>query len=49
MYICFPLRFKLTNDNDNDVAVGVIPANDAFPHWIRKINIVRYGDNKSIT
>ena len=32
-------------DEDNDITAGTIPVNSFFAHWIKKIDIKRYGDD----
>ena len=32
-------------NNNNNVTAGVIPVNSFFIHWIKKIDIKRYGNN----
>ena len=48
MHLCFSLKFKSAADNDNDLLAGTVPVNNFFAHWIREINIARYGDDQSI-
>ena len=42
VYLCFPITTKLAADN---IAAGVIMVNNVFAHWIKEIDIKRYGDN----
>ena len=35
-------------DNDNDLPAGYIPVNNCFAHWIKEIDIKRYGDDITI-
>ena len=48
IHLCFPLKFKLMADNDNDIAAGLITVNNFFAHWIKEIDIKRYCDDISI-
>ena len=41
VHLCFPLKFKLAADNDNDTAAGLIPVSNFFAHWIQKIDVKR--------
>ena len=45
VHICFPLKVKLTADNNNDITAGVITVNNFFAHWIKEIDIKRYRKN----
>ena len=45
VHLCFPIKIKSAADNDNDIAAGVITVNNFFAHWIKEIDIKRYGDN----
>ena len=44
MDICFPIKFEPAANNSNEIAVGVIAVNKFFAHWIKEIDIKRYGD-----
>ena len=44
VHLCFPIKIKSAADNDNDIVAGVIPVNNFFAHWIKEIDIKRYGD-----
>ena len=45
VHLCFPIKTKSVPDNDNDIAGGVILVNEFFAHWIKEIDIKRYGDD----
>ena len=45
MHISFPLKFKSADDNDNNLAARTIPVNNFFVHWIKEIDIGRYGED----
>ena len=45
VHLCFPIKTKSAADNDNNIAAGVITVNNVFAHWIKEIDIKRYGDN----
>ena len=42
------MKFKSKANNNNDLVAGTVTVNNFFAHWIREINIVRYGDEKPI-
>ena len=43
VHLCFSLKFKVAADNDNNIAAGLIIVNNYFAHWIKEIDIKRYG------
>ena len=43
--LCFPTKIKVEMDEDNDATAGKIPVNNFFTHWIKEIDIKRYGDD----
>ena len=45
IHLCFPMKIKSAADNDNDITAGCIPVNNFFAHWIKEIDIKRYGDD----
>lgn len=48
MHLCFLIKIKSSADNDNDIAAGIITVKKFFAHWIRKVDVKRYGDDISI-
>ena len=48
VHLCFPTKFKLAADSDNDITAGIIIVNTFFSHWIREIDVKRYGDDMPI-
>ena len=48
MHLCIPLKFKSAADDDNDLLAGAVPVNNFFAHWIREVNILRYGVDRPI-
>ena len=48
IHLCFSLKFKSKANNNNDLAGGIVTVNIFFAHWIRELNIVRYGDERPI-
>ena len=48
LHICFSIRFrKLTNAAQN-LDANIYPVNKFFAHWIREIEIMKYGTDKSL-
>ena len=45
IHLCFPIKIKSAADNDTDITAGYIPVNNFFAHWIKEIDIKRYGDD----
>ena len=45
-HLCFPIKIK-TNVN-TDIDNNMITVNNFFAHWIKKINVTRYGDDVQI-
>ena len=48
IHLCFPLKIKSAAENNNDITVGVITVNNFFVHWIKEIDIKRYGEDVPI-
>ena len=48
VHLCFPIKIKSVVDEDNDITAGTIPVNNFFAHWIKKIDVKRYGDDMPI-
>ena len=42
------MKFKSKTDNNNDLAADTVTINNFFAQRIRKLNIVRYGDETAI-
>ena len=45
VHLCFPINIKSAADNDNDIAAVLISVNNLLAHWIKEIDIKKYGDN----
>lgn len=43
VHLCFSIKIKLAADNDKDITADVITVNNFYTHWIKEINIKRYG------
>ena len=46
--LVFPLKIKKKTDEANNIDDNEIPVNNFFTHWIKEIDIKRYGDNHPI-
>ena len=47
LHICFPIRFRTLTNAAQNLDGDIYPVNNYFAHWIRKIDITKYGTNKS--
>ena len=45
MLICLSIKIKFKTNNENNIAPGTIPANNFFTHWLKEVDIKRYGDD----
>ena len=45
VYLVFPMKIKKSSNVANDLADNVITANNFFAHWIKELDIKRYGDD----
>ena len=45
VHLCFPLKFKSSANNGNNLAANAVTVNNFFAHWIKEIDIKRYGDD----
>ena len=43
VHLCFPIKIKSAAGNDKDITADVISVNNCYTHWIKEINIKRYG------
>ena len=43
LYVC--LLIKIETNNENDIAAGKTSVNNFFGHWIKEINMKRYGND----
>ena len=46
--ICFPIRFRKLTNATTAVGSMLIPVNNFFAHWIKEIDITKYGTNKQL-
>ena len=45
VYLVFPMKIKESSDVANNLADDVITVNNFLAHWIKELNIKRYGDD----
>ena len=45
VYLVFPIKIKKSSSVANDLADDVITVNNFFGHWIKELDIKRYGDD----
>ena len=48
VHLCFLLKFKSAANNGNNLAANTVTVNYFFAHWIKEIDIKRYGDDITI-
>ena len=48
IHICFPIERKSKSDDDNEIPANTISVNNIFAHWIKEIDMKKYGDNLQI-
>ena len=48
MHLRLPIKIKSKANNNNNIAAGTIPVTNFFAHWIKEIDIKRYGDDVPI-
>ena len=48
VHLCVSIKMKSAADNDNNIAAGVIKVKIFLAHWIKEVDIKRYGDNTPI-
>ena len=46
--LCFPIKFRKLSNATHNLDADIYPVNSFFAHWIREIDITRYGTNKSL-
>ena len=47
-HLCFPIKIKWVADEDNNITAGTVQVNKSFAHWIKEIDIKRYGNGMPI-
>ena len=48
LHLCFPIRFRKLSNAAQNLDLALFPVNNFFAHWIKKIDILKYGTNKSL-
>ena len=48
VHLVFPLKIKKSSDNNDDLDATLTTVNNFFAHWIKEIDVKRYGDDISI-
>ena len=48
LHLCFPVRFKKLSNIAHNLDTDICPVNDFFAHWVREIDITKYGINMSL-
>ena len=48
LHLCFPIRFRKLSNAAHNLDADIYPVNNFFAHWIREIDITKYGTNKSL-
>ena len=48
LHLCFPIRFRKLSNAAHNLDADIYPVNNFLAHWIREIDITKYGTNKSL-
>ena len=48
IHLCFPIRFRKLSNAAHNLDADIYPVNNFLAHWIREIDITKYGTNKSL-
>ena len=48
IHICFPIKIKKKTNKALDIDGDLITVNNFFAHWVKEINITRYGSDKEL-
>ena len=48
LHLCFPIRFRKLSNAVHNLDADIYPVNSFFAHWIRGIDITKYGTNKPL-
>ena len=46
--LCLPITFRKTSNKAQAIDGDMIPVNNFFAHWIKDVNIKRYGDDIAV-
>ena len=45
VHLVFPMKIEKSSDNNDDLDATLITVNNFFAHWIKEIDVKRYGDD----
>ena len=48
MDLCFPMEIKKRTDVTSNIRDDLITVNKVFAHWVKEIDLQRYGDDLQI-
>ena len=48
IHICFRIKILNSSDNTADIDSDLITVNNFFAHWVKEINITKYGSDKEL-
>ena len=48
LHICFPIRFQKAANAAAAIDRTLAPVNNFFDHWVKEIDITKYGTNKQL-
>ena len=48
LHICFPIRFQKVTNAAAAIDGTLAPVNNFFDHWVKEIDITKYGTNKQL-
>ena len=48
LHLCFPIGFRRLTNSAQDLDANPVPVNNFFVHWIKRIDITKYGANKNL-
>ena len=48
IHICFPIKIKKKSNNSSDINDDLITVNNFFAHWVKEINITKYGSDREL-
>ena len=46
--LCFAVRFRTSSNATRDLGPNLLLLNSYFAHWIKEIDVTKYGTNKSL-
>ena len=48
LHICFPIRFQKATNATAAIEGTLAPVNKCFAHWVKEVDITKYGTNKQL-